>query len=215
MGVATIQAQSSLQLRVDPEAMQWNYVLNSKTDATYGGKVIQILSTTVTDLTVPCVSGSGRRQYMVQVANFFKEMMIWQRDSQNVGTFSYPPRNYSLRVYASTLKFTESTENVVFPFTMTFKVTEDATGTASDQLMEAEINKLKDGIGYVKNQYNDPLANPANQVPAYDPNGGEGGAGGAGGGAGGLPGPGDLPGSGSVPGGGLGGLLGGFGGTTT
>jgi len=213
MGVATIQAQSTLQLRVDPESMTFGYVLNSKTEPTYGGKVIQILSTTITDLTVPCVAGSGRRQYVVQVATFFKEMMTWQRDSQNVGRFSYPPRNYNLQVYAASLQFSEATENVIFPFTMKFKVSEDAGGIVSGAIAQAEIDRLKEGIGYVRNQFNDPKGQ--NQpVPAYDPNGGEGGGAG-GGGAGGLPGPGDLPGSGSVPGGGLGGLLGGFGGTTT
>jgi hypothetical protein len=192
MGVATIQAQSTLQLRVDPESIIFGYVLNTKTDSTYGGKVIQILSTTITDLEVKAVAGAGRRDYLIQVATFFKDMMTWQRDSQQPGTFSYPPRNYTLHVYAAALQFSEATENVAFPYTMKFKVLDDA-GQVSGEVVQAEIDRLKDGVGYTKNEYNDPSANAKPVVPAYDPNGGEqpgGGAGGAGGGAGGLPGPG-------------------------
>ena len=180
MGVATIQAQSTLQLRVDPEAILYNYVLNTKVEETYGGRVIQILSTTVTDLTVPCMGGKGGRQYLGQVAGFIKQMMIWQRDSQNLGTFTYSPKNISLRVYASVLQINDSTANITFPFTMQFKVMEDISGQAVGNAMDAEINKLKDGIGYTKNQYNDPSQSPPAPVPAYDPNAGEGALGGGG-----------------------------------
>jgi hypothetical protein len=184
MGVASIQAQSTLQLRVDPEAIMYNYVLNTKTDETYGGRVIQILSTTVTDLMVPCMAGKGGRQYLGQVASFFKDMMIWQRDSQNLGTFSYSPRNISLRVYAAALQIDDSTGNITFPFTMMFKVMEDITGQAAGNAIDAEINKLKDGVGYTRNQYNDPDMNPPPPVPATDPNGGVTAGGGAGAGGG-------------------------------
>src|SRR3954464_6558415 len=195
MGVATIQAQTTLQLRVDPEAISYNYVLNTKVEETYGGRVIQILSTTVTDLTVPCMAGKGGRQYLGQVAGFIKDMMIWQRDSQNLGTFSYSPKNINLRVYAAALQIDDSTGNIAFPFVMQFKVMEDISGQAAGNAVDAEINKLKDGVGYRRNQYNDPLQNPPPPVPATDPDAGEGpvgggGAGGAGGGgAGGAPAP--------------------------
>src|SRR3954462_3750322 len=213
MGVATIQAQPTLRLRVDPEAITYNYVLNTKVEETYGGRVIQILSTTVTDLTVPCMAGKGGRQYLGQVASFFKNMMVWQRDSQNLGTFSYSPKNINLRVYAAALQIEDSTGNIAFPFVMQFKVMEDISGQAAGNAVDAEINKLKDGVGYRRNQYNDPLQNPPPPVPATDPDAGEGpvgvGAGGAGGGgAGGAP----APAGGA--GGGIGGLLG-EGGTTT
>jgi len=213
MGVATIQAQTTLQLRVDPEAITYNYVLNTKVEETYGGRVIQILSTTVTDLTVPCMAGKGGRQYLGQVASFFKNMMVWQRDSQNLGTFSYSPKNINLRVYAAALQIEDSTGNIAFPFVMQFKVMEDISGQAAGNAVDAEINKLKDGVGYRRNQYNDPLQNPPPPVPATDPDAGEGPVGGGAGGAGGG-GAGGAPAPAGGAGGGIGGLLG-EGGTTT
>lgn len=172
MGVATISAQTSLQLRVDPEAISFGYNLNVTNEDTYGGRVVQVLSTEVTDLTLPCVSGAGGRRYLSQVATFFKDMMIWQRDSQAPAVFSYPPRNYTLHVYASELSIDDALENVNFPFTMKFKVSEDAGGFASGAIMAGEINKLIDGVGYTHNQYNTPFMNPPPSVPAYDPNAG-------------------------------------------
>jgi hypothetical protein len=171
MGIATIQAQSTLQLRIDPEAIEFEYALNTFTQDTYGGKVIQILSVSVTDMSVPCVAGAGGREYLSTIVKFFKETMIWQRDSQNVAKFIYAPLNYNFDVFASTLTIQDQLANVLFPYTMGFKIRQDVGGykAVQNQLIDAEMKKLVDGIGYTKNKYNDPSQNTPNTKKPTDP----------------------------------------------
>lgn len=156
MGIALLSAQTDFRFRIDPEEIQWNYKLNTHTDNTYGGKVIQILSISIDEMTIPVVSGKGGRDYLRSVASFFKDMMIWQRDSKQTATFTYSPRGYILKVYASNLKISDSLQNVVYPFSLVFQVQEDLAGVVKQQIMMKEIADLQNGIGYTANQFNDP-----------------------------------------------------------
>lgn len=124
------------------------------TDNTYGGKVIQILSVQIQTMSIPIVSGAGGRAYMMSVFNFFRDMMIWQRDTGKPGTFTYTPRNYNLQIYASNLKLEDNLQNVIYPVTMTFNVQSDLAGVVKDQIISAEIAHLQQGIGYTENSFN-------------------------------------------------------------
>lgn len=165
MGIALISAQTDFRFRIDPESIEWTYVLNTHTDNTYGGKVIQILSVQIQTMSIPIVSGLGGRTYMMSVFNFFRDMMIWQRDTGKTGTFTYTPRNYNLKVYASNLKLEDSLQNVIYPVTMTFNVQSDIAGAVADQIISAEIAHLQQGIGYTENSFNY-TAPPAATTPA-------------------------------------------------
>src|ERR1700756_4895448 len=50
---------STLQFRTNPNSIEWTYTLNTKVENTYGGRVIQILSTKIDDLTVTVECGWG------------------------------------------------------------------------------------------------------------------------------------------------------------
>ena len=157
MGVATITAHRVFALRVDPEAITFNYNLITHTESTYGGKVIQILSTNVQGLSLPVMAGAGGREYLAQVVTFFKEMMFWQRDTKQLAYFDYPPRKYHLSVWADSLQIQDALTNVTFPFTMSFKVNnKQDLGVVKSSIVDAEMKKIADGIGYTKNEYNDP-----------------------------------------------------------
>jgi hypothetical protein len=168
MGIALLSAQSDFRFRIDPEAIQWTYKLNTHTDNTYGGKVIQILSVQIQTMTIPVVSGRGGRAYMMSVFNFFRDMMIWQRDTGKAGTFSYTPRNYNLKVFASNLKIEDNLQNVVFPISLIFDVQSDLAGVVRDNIISAEIARLQQGIGYTENSFNytAPPAAPGSTPPA-------------------------------------------------
>jgi hypothetical protein len=105
-------------------------------------------------MTIPIVSGAGGRAYMMSVFNFFRDMMIWQRNTGNVGTFTYTPRNYNLKVYASNLKIEDNLQNVTFPVSMVFSVQSDLAGAVKDSIISAEIARLQQGIGYTENSFN-------------------------------------------------------------
>lgn len=168
MGIALIQAQTAFRFRIDPEAIQWTYQLNTRTDNTYGGKVIQILSVQIQTMSIPIVSGSGGRAYMQSVFDFFRDMMIWQRDTGKAGVFTYTPRNYNLNIFAANLKIEDNLQNVIFPVTMNFNVQSDLAGVVQDQIISAEISRLQQGIGYTENSFNY-TAPPSTPAPAPSP----------------------------------------------
>lgn len=163
MGVATITAHRVFTFRVDPEAITFNYNLITHTESTYGGKVIQILATNVQGLSLPVMAGTGGRDYLTSVVTFFKEMMFWQRDTKNLAYFDYPPRKYHMSIYADSLQIQDALSNVAFPFTMTFKVNKnDVSGPVKSSIVDAEMKKLADGVGYTKNEFNDPSKSQSN-----------------------------------------------------
>lgn len=167
MGIALIQAQTDFRLRIDPEEIQWTYSLNTHIDNTYGGKVIQILSVSISEMTLPCLGGLGGRDYLKSVEDFFRNGMIWQRDTGNVAIFTYTPRNYRLKVFFSNLKVVDNLRNVAFPFTLTFNVQEDLAGVVKQNIMMQEIANLQAGIGYTSNQFNDPsFSSPSSTTSA-------------------------------------------------
>jgi hypothetical protein len=156
VGIAIIQAHKDFRLRVAPEAIEWHYTLNTKVTNTYGGKVVQVLSVTIENMSVPCLSGNGGREYLKSIATFFKEMILWQRDTQTPAVFSYAPRSISLKVYGSDFTLQDYTGNVTFPFSLGFRVQEDLLGTVKSRLIVSELLALNEGIGYIKSKFNDP-----------------------------------------------------------
>lgn len=158
MGLCTIHGPSTFHFRTDPNSITWQYTLNTHVDRTYGGRVIQLLSANVDSLTVSSDSGAGGRAYQRDAALYFRDFVLWQRDHGNPGTFAYPNNNILLKVYADNFQWNDSLGNVLRNFTMTFRVEEDSNGATVKKIMNAELDKLADGIGYHATKYNTPDA---------------------------------------------------------
>lgn len=157
MGVAILEhGGNSLTFRTDPNKITWSYKLNTSVEETYGGRVIQILSAAIDDLTITADAGSGGWVYMRQVAEFFRDMLFNQREGGEPGTFSFPTRGWEFRVYALQFPYKDRWDDVVREFTMNFKVQEDISGVVSSSVIANELAKLKQGVGYEKTVYNDP-----------------------------------------------------------
>lgn len=88
----------SLKWRVDPSNVSWNYQIDANRIETLGGQVVQILGSTLSDLTVSGDLGQdhGRAQESWQLANAFhqniKAMMDWQTLPAKQSNFS-PMKN--------------------------------------------------------------------------------------------------------------------------
>ena len=184
MSLATLEHRGKvLTFRTNPNKIRWNYQLKTKVDETYGGRVIQILSTAITDLSVTADAGSGGWPYMRQVAEFFRDMLFDQREGGLPGTFTYPGRGWEMKVFALQFPYKDRWDDVRREFTMQFKVQEDVSGVISSNTIALELSKIKEGIGYSKNEYNDP---DMNEKPADAAGGGAGGLAGLVGDGGGL-----------------------------
>lgn len=154
MSVATItHGDRVFRFRTDPNSIKWNFTINTKVEETYAGRVVQVLSVKIENLTVTADSGNGGWAYNYEVATFFRDLLVNQRGGAPA-EFRYPTRNYQLKVYATAMPFKDSWDNVLRDFTMTFKVQEDMTGVMTSESLSKELKTIQEGIGFTKNPYN-------------------------------------------------------------
>lgn len=159
-GIASLtHGGRTLRFRTNPNEFNWTYSLNKKVEQTYGGRVIQLLSTKIDDFTIKVDCGGGRWPYANQVARFLRDVMIDQRKGVPA-TFEYTTRGWRLNVYVVSIPYADAVEEVVREIDIGFKVQEDVSGVMSRNSLSAELSRLKDGIGFRRDKYNDPRANP-------------------------------------------------------
>lgn len=159
----TLQA-TVFRFRTNPNEISWSYVLNTKVENTYGGRVVQILSTKIDDLTVKVDCGMGGWNYAVEVATFMRNLLVNQRNGIPA-TFEYTTRGWKMKVFALAVPFTDSVSATVRELELNFKVQEDVSGVASQTSLTAELAALGDGVGFSHNQYNDAAAGQVSVAP--------------------------------------------------
>lgn len=150
----------TLRFRSNPKEFNWSYTLNKRVDQTYGGRVIQLLGTRIDDFSFTADSGSvgndGGWPYMYRVATFMRNVMIQQRKGVPA-TFEYTTRGWKFNAFIVSIPFADAVEEVLREFTVSMKVQEDVSGVMSQNTLQAELNRLQDGIGFHRSKYNDPL----------------------------------------------------------
>ena len=111
----------TLRFRTNPNEFNWTYSLNKKVEQTYGGRVVQLLSTKIDDFVIKVDCGSGRWPYANQVARFLRNVMVAQRDGVPA-TFEYTTRGWRLGVYVVSIPFSDAVEEVLREIEIGFKV---------------------------------------------------------------------------------------------
>lgn len=165
-GICSLQTASgkTFRFRTNPNSIRWKYQLNTNIEDTYGGRVIQVLSANITQLQVQVEAGWGGWPYVVKLAYFMRDMMNEQRNGQPA-TFQYTTRNWKLKVFAASIPWTDTVGKPNTKIDMAFNVVEDANGQLQSSTIGSELSRLKDGIGYQRNNYN-------SQIPDQDNLGG-------------------------------------------
>lgn len=147
---------STLRFRTNPKEFNWSYTLRKRIDQTYGGRVIQLLGTSIDDFTFKADCGLGRWAEMNRVAKFMRDVMIAQRNGVPA-TFEYTTRGWKFDAFVVSVPFADAVEEVLREFEVGLKVQEDVSGLMSRNTLQAELARLQDGIGFRRNQYNDPM----------------------------------------------------------
>ncbi|ABE67876.1 minor tail protein [Mycobacterium phage DirtMonster] len=157
-GIATLHHPDvgSLRFRTNPKEFGWSYTLNKRIDQTYGGRVVQLLGVKIDDFTIKADAGGGRWEYMHKVNKFLRDVMVVQRNGVPA-TFEYTTRGWKLNGYISTIPFQDSREEVAREFAIQMKVQEDVSGVMSKNTLDAALRNLKDGVGFKRSKYNDPV----------------------------------------------------------
>lgn len=158
-GICSLKTDSgkTFRFRTNPNSIKWKYVLNTSIEDTYGGRVIQILSTRITQLQVQVEAGWGGWPYVVKVAYFIRDLMNEQRNGKPA-TFEYTTKNWKLKVFAVSIPFSDAVGKPNSKIDMAFNVVEDTNQALSSASIGAELARLQEGIGYKRNKYNSGLS---------------------------------------------------------
>ncbi|ASZ74703.1 hypothetical protein KHO57_gp201 [Mycobacterium phage Phabba] len=156
-GIASLTHMGrTFRFRTNPNEFRWTYTLNKRIDATYGGRVIQLLGTKIDDFAIKADSGNGRWDYSNRVSKFMRDVMVAQRNGIPA-TFEYTKRGWKLNCYVVSVPFQDSVNEVLREFEIQFKVQEDVSGYLSKNSLDRELRRLADGVGFQRSKYNDPL----------------------------------------------------------
>lgn len=107
----------SVVLRLNPDAINWNFQINTSVTETVGGRVVQVLGATLSDLTIQGSFGERRggthvesREYAERFLAKMKEMAEYQaRDAtrhksmHEPAVFSFPTKGWRFQVYIKDL----------------------------------------------------------------------------------------------------------------
>ena len=139
-GIASITHNNrTFRFRTNPNSFSWTYTLNKHVDPTYGGRVVQLLSTKIDDFSIEADCGGGRWEYANAVATFMRDVMIGQRTGETA-TFEYTTRGWKLKVYIVSMPFEDAYQEVLRTFTIQMKVQEDVSGVMSHNSLQAELS---------------------------------------------------------------------------
>jgi hypothetical protein len=159
-GIASItHGSKSLVFRTNPNSIMWSYKLNTQVENTYGGRVVQILSTSMEDLKVVIECGIGGWNYSMKVTEFMRDMFVDQRAGEP-GRFRYTTRGWDMKVYAAGIPFQDRVTETTREIELQSKIQEDVSGILTNQTISKELLRLKEGIGFSHNQFNTGASSP-------------------------------------------------------
>jgi hypothetical protein len=145
----------TFRFRSNPKQFNWSYTLNKRIDQTYGGRVVQLLSTSIDDFSFTADCGAGRWAEMNRVAKFMRDVMVSQRNGRPA-TFEYTTRGWKFNAFVVSVPFADAVEEVLREFEISMKVQEDLSGLISSNTLAAELRRLQDGLAFRRSKYNDP-----------------------------------------------------------
>lgn len=134
----------------NPDEVKWGYSNNTVSRDTIGGRVVQLLSAKVEQMTV--VGRAGSREELQKIALNLKKIMNYQIKNQTPIRFKVPSKKWNFKVYlqnVSSLGWDYAATS--YPYELTLLVQEDLTGLTSKVIMGDAISRLAQSIGYSEN----------------------------------------------------------------
>lgn len=164
MGTAIFAGKT---FRIDPESVQWEYEVKTRSIPTVGGKVIQVFGGRISDMMVEGSFGVGGWE---QQANFLEEMKAIgaeqaamsrvSRSTKPPFKFIYPPRGWNFDVYLKEFSNPDGPSSVALApeivnpkWRLVFFIVEDNSGLKK-VAQDAYISRIAKGIGWRLTEYN-------------------------------------------------------------
>lgn len=133
----------------NPDEVKWSFTNNTISRDTIGGRVVQLLSSKVDQMTV--VGRAGSRGELQRLAQNLKSIMNYQIKAQNAVHFKVPSKKWDFEVYiqnVSSLGWDYAATS--YPYELTLLVQKDLTGLSKKAVEKQALNRLAEGIGYVE-----------------------------------------------------------------
>ena len=119
---------------VNPYTANWGYQENVTSQDTIGGRVVQLLSVQVQNLTVTSVAGS--RIELQKVADGVSEVMKYHVKTSLPARFKVPSRKWDFRVYLTSMpQIGWDVASTTYPYQIGMAVQEDVSGIKSAQIL--------------------------------------------------------------------------------
>lgn len=166
MGLAVL---GDLPMRIDPLSVKWDFRMSVRDRKTLDGKVVQVLGTTLGDMTVTGVFGFGDRSKGDEAG--WEEQERWRQAVKTLTRttsldrtpdpirFLYPPKKWDFHVYVTRVNEPVRHANEVFNPTwgLTLFIVRDNTNVVVKGIRDLYIQRLMAGIGWKQTSYNGPL----------------------------------------------------------
>lgn len=154
-------------LPFNPNSVDWGYQLNTSSYETLGGRVVQILSAKISSLEFQAEAGSAAN--LTSIAEKVMRIMQFHVDTQRPVRFEVPIRGWVLSVYVTTMPaIGYALDTVTFPYQLTMEVYEDFN-TVAPRIMEQELARLSEGIGYDPLVHGGDIENASNPTETQPP----------------------------------------------
>ena len=150
-----IQGGPRVDLPNGINSFTWKSNLRTSEESTVGGRVIQILGVDITGLTITAEIGSGGAKALRRLASQAAALIEWHVSSDRAARVTYPREGYDFYAFLKSVTIKDSVDNITYPVALNFEVDEDVNNIATKAAMGQELARLRDGIGYRKNSYND------------------------------------------------------------
>lgn len=131
----------------NPDEVKWSFSNNTVSRDTIGGRVVQLLSSKVDQMTV--VGRAGSRGELQRLAKNLKQIMNYQIKNQTPVSFKVPSKDWNFKVYlqnVSSLGWDYAATS--YPYEITFLVQDNLTGLTNKSVEDEALQRLAEGIGY-------------------------------------------------------------------
>lgn len=132
---------------INPDTVAWTYKETIKAFDTLGGRVLQLLSVQVGEMTV--TGQAGTREELQRFADSMAKIMRYHVNSGGRPVhFRVPSRSWDFTVYVYKVpSIGWNVKTVSYPWSLTLKVEEDM-GIVTETILNAELDALAKEIGY-------------------------------------------------------------------
>lgn len=163
MGIASLGGKT---FHIDPSLVHWDFAMKVVDTKTVGGKVIQVLGTTLGDMIVTGSFAPVRRRGQTAAweaeEEFMEQVKDWARETEGETNpaplrFTYPPRGWDFHVFIKNVSPTRQANEEFAPkYTLTLFIVEDRTRVVVKGIKDLYIQRLFDGVGWKQTKYNGP-----------------------------------------------------------